>query len=80
MRFYKTTFLHTLLRKQYFENNLKVLTAKKFYHHFLMTYAREQYRIVFGRSTNSEREEALFRKIAQITQVTIIIITLFLIF
>ena len=70
LRFYKTTFLHTLLRKQYFENNLKVLTAKKFYHHFLMTYAREQYRIVSGRSTNSEREEALFTSMKNSTNHT----------
>ena len=42
--FYNTTFLYALLIKRNFENNLKVLTARKFfgvYYHSLMTYARE---------------------------------------
>ena len=46
LRFYNTTFLHTLLLKKYFENNLKVLTARKFfgvYYHSLATHAKEQY-------------------------------------
>ena len=57
LRFYYTTFLHTLLL------NLKVLTARKFldvYYHFLMIHTREQYRSISGRSANSEREETLF--------------------
>ena len=42
--FYNTTFLHALLIKRHFENNLKVLRIRKFfvvYYHSLMTYARE---------------------------------------
>ena len=49
--------------KQIFENNLKVLTARKLlgvYCYSLMTHAREQYRIISGRSPNSEGEETLF--------------------
>ena len=60
LRFYNATFLHTLLIKRYFENNLKVLTERTnfgVYYHSLMTHAREQYRIVSGRTESSEREE-----------------------
>ena len=63
LRFYNTIFLHTLLLKKHFEKNFKVLTTKKFFdvhYHSLMTHAREQHRIVSGRSANSERKEALF--------------------
>ena len=73
LRFYNTTFQHTLLLKRHFENNLKVLTARKFYgvyYHSLMTHAREQYRIVSGRSANSEREEALFTSMKNNTNQT----------
>ena len=73
LRFYNTTFLHTLLIKRHFENNLKELTARKFfgvYCHSLMTHAREQYRIVSGRSANAEREEALFTSMKNNTSQT----------
>ena len=63
LRFYKTTFLRTLIIKRHFENNLKVLTVRRFYgvyYHSLMTHAREQYQYVSGRSANFEIEEELF--------------------
>ena len=72
LRFYNTTFLHTLLIR-HFENNLKELTARKcfgVFYHSLMTHAREQYWIVSGRSANSEREEALFTSMKNNTNQT----------
>ena len=47
--------------------------ARKFfgvYYHSLMTHAGEQYRIVSGRSANSEREEALFTSMKNNTNQT----------
>ena len=66
LRLYNLTFVHALLIKQYWENDLKILTQRKFfgvYDHSLMIHAREQYRIVSGRTANTEREEAMFTNI-----------------
>ena len=58
---YNLTLVHALLIKKYWENDLKILSQRNFffggvYHHSLMIHAREQYRIVSGRTANTERE------------------------
>ena len=59
--------------KQYWENDLKILTQRKFfgvYYHSLMIHAREQYRIVSGSTANTEREEAIFTNIKKFANET----------
>ena len=66
LRLCNLTFVHALLIKKYWENDLKILTQRKFfgvYYHSLMIHAREQYRILSGRTANTEREEAMFTDI-----------------
>ena len=62
LRLYKLTFEHGLLINRSWENNLKILIRRRFfgvYYHSLMIHAREQYRIVSGRTPNTEHGEAI---------------------
>ena len=64
LRLYVQTFLHMILLKANIEKKkLKCLTQRKLfgkYYHALITHAPLQYRIINGRSANTENEERKF--------------------
>ena len=62
-----------MLLKIHFANKLKKLTERKFfgvYYHSLIIHARQQYRIISGRTANTEKEEAMFTTIKNNTNLT----------
>ena len=58
-------FQHVLITHIYIRDNLVSLTPRKCFgaYLYLMKHAGLQYRIVSGRSTNTEKEEAMFTSI-----------------
>ena len=67
LRLHSITFKHAMLLKIHLPaNKLKKLTERKFfgvYCHSLTIHARQQYRIMSGRTANTEKEEAMFTTI-----------------
>ena len=66
-------FQHVLIIHIYIRDNLVSLTPRKFfgvYLHAIMKHAGLQYRIVSGRSANTEKEEAMFTSIKTDTKLT----------
>ena len=73
LRLHNITFKHAMLLKIHFANKLKKLTERKFfgvYYHSLIIHARQQYRIISGRTANTEKEEAMFTTIKNNTNLT----------
>ena len=73
LRLHNIIFKHAMLLKIHFANNLKKLTERRFfgvYYHSLTVHARQQYRILSGRTANSEKEEAMFTSIKNNTNLT----------
>ena len=66
-------FQHVQIIHIYIRHNLVPLTPQKIfgvYLHAIMKHAGLQYRIVSGRSANTEKEEAMFRSIKTDTKLT----------
>ena len=71
--FYIQSFLHVIMIKIAFGNNIKSMTERKFfgkYYHAIINHACHQYRIVDGRSSNAENEERCFHKLKKISNDT----------
>ena len=61
LRLYKITFIHMLCLKMNLRRNLKNLTRKKIfgsYYYSLIHHCPQQYRVISGRTSNTESEEA----------------------
>ena len=66
-------FKHAMLLKIHLQGCLKPLTSRKFfgsYYHSLFIHAPQQYRLVSGRTSNTENEEATFNAIKVATNLT----------
>ena len=73
LRLHVSVFLHALHLKINVRGNLKKLTSRKFfgsYYHSLMRHAPLQYRIISGRSVNTEKEEATFSTLKKFAKLT----------
>ena len=73
LRMTNLIFQHVLIIHIYIRDNLVSLTPRKFfgvYLHAIMKHAGLQYRIVSGRSANTEKEEAMFTSIKTDTKLT----------
>ena len=70
LRLINITFIHAMLIKIFFNNKLLSMTNRKLfevYYHSLIRHAPEQYRIIPGRTCNTEKEEATFSYIKKDT-------------
>ena len=66
LRLQNVCFQHAIRLKLHIQGQLKSLTSRKFfgsYYHSLIKHAPEQHRIVSGRTSNTEKEEATFNSI-----------------
>ena len=73
LRMTNLIFQHVLIIHIYIRDNLVSLTPRKFfgvYLHAIMKHAGLQYRIVSGRSANTEKEETMFTSIKTDTKLT----------
>ena len=67
---YIQTFLHMILLTINFEKKIKSMTVRRFfgkYYHAIISHASDQYRIVNGRSSNTESDECYFHTIKDIS-------------
>ena len=70
---YLILFIHMILIKINIRDKLRKLTARKFfgsYFHSLVHHSALQYRIVSGRTANTEKEEATFNSLKTFTNIT----------
>ena len=73
LRLYLILFIHMLLIKINFCGKFRKLTARKFfgsYFHSLVYHIALQYRIVSGRTANTEKEQATFNSLKTFTNIT----------
>ena len=73
LHLYLQVFLHMMVIKMNFEKKLKVLSRRKFfgkYYHAIIAHASDQYRIINGRSSNTENEERCFNFIKTVSKGT----------
>ena len=73
LHLYIQTFLHVIMIKIAFGNNIKSMTERKFYgkyYHALTSHVCHQYRIVDGRSSNAENDERCFHTIKVVSNDT----------
>ena len=73
MRLISTSFLHALFLKINTEGNVKSAKERKYfdiYYHSLIRHSCEQYRVLSGRSANTEKEEATFNTLKTFTNLT----------
>ena len=73
LRLLLATFQHSMLLKIHISTSLKSMTERKFYgtyYHSLIRHSGEQYRIFSGRTSNTEKEEAIFQTLKKFTNLT----------
>ena len=73
LHLYLQTFLHMIMIKIYFEKNIKSMSVRKSfgkYYHAIISHASDQYRIINGRSSNTESDERYFHTIKDISDNT----------
>ena len=71
LRLLNITFKHAMLLKTHFPNKLKKLTERRFfYYHSLIIHACQQYSVIYGGTTNTKKEEAMFKTIKNNTNLT----------
>lgn len=73
LRLMNVTFRHAMLIKLNIRGQLEKLGSRKFfgvYYHSLVRHAPLQYRVISGRSANTEKEEASFNPIKSVTKLT----------
>ena len=73
LRLYLTVFLHALYIKITLRGNLKKLSPRKLfgsYYHSIIRHSCQQYRIISGRSANTEKEEATFNSLKTFAKLT----------
>ena len=73
LRLQNICFKHAMLLKIHLQGCLKSLTSRKLfgsYYHSLIIHAPQQYRLVSGRTSNTESEEATFNAIKITTNLT----------
>ena len=73
LRLIITCFKHAMLLKIHIDGNVKSLTERKMfgiYYHSLIRHSAEQYRLFSGRTTNTEKEEAMFNPLKTYTKLT----------
>ena len=73
LHLYCQTFLQMIVIKINLENNIKSMTKRKFfgkYYHAIISHASDQYRIINGRSSNTESDERHFHTIKDISNNT----------
>ncbi|XP_065672107.1 uncharacterized protein LOC136089935 [Hydra vulgaris] len=65
LRLINTTFVHAIIIKEHLEANLKNSKRKFFgaYYHSITSHAPLQYRLFAGRTSNVEKEEAMFQNL-----------------
>ena len=70
LRLYSTTFQHALTIKTSLLGNIKGSTARKFfgsYYHSIVKHSPFQYRLLSGRTSNTEKEESTFNSMKMFT-------------
>ena len=74
MRLISTSFLHALFLKINTEDNVKSAAKERkyfdIYYHSLIRHSCEQYRVLSGRSANTEKEEATLNTLKTFTNLT----------
>lgn len=73
LRLRNVTFQHAMIIKINIRGNLKKLTSRKFfgvYFHSLIHHAPLQFRLISGRTANTEKEESTFSHLKKITKLT----------
>ena len=70
LHLYIQTFLHMILLEMNFEKNIKSMSVRKYfgkYYDAIISHASDQYRIINGRSSNTESDERYFHTIKDIS-------------
>ena len=73
LHLYSQTFLHMIMIKINLQNNIKSMTQRKVfgkYYHAIISHASDQYRIINGRSSNTESDERYIHTIKDISDNT----------
>ena len=66
-------FSHAMIIKIHMDGHIKSMSERKFYgiyYHSLIRHSAEQYRLFSGRSSNTEKEEAVFNTLKKFTNLT----------